>query len=47
MDSDVSTSESSDSGSTSTYFKVMIEPDYTYLVSKNGDKVNLTNGMTV
>ncbi len=47
IDSDVSTSESSDSSSTSTYFKIMIEPDYTYLVSKSGDKVNLSNGLTV
>jgi multidrug resistance efflux pump len=47
IDSDVSSTESSNSGSTTTYFKIMIEPDYTYLVSKSGDKVNLSNGLTV
>ncbi|PXV91054.1 multidrug resistance efflux pump [Lachnotalea glycerini] len=47
IDSDVSTSESSDSSSPSAYFKIMIEPDYTYLVSKAGDKINLSNGLMV
>jgi multidrug resistance efflux pump len=37
IDSDLSTTESSNSESPSTYFKVKIEPDYTYLVSKSGD----------
>lgn len=47
IDSDLSTAESSSSEGTTTYFKVQIEPDYTYLVSKSGDKVNLSNGLTV
>jgi membrane fusion protein, peptide pheromone/bacteriocin exporter len=47
IDSDLSTAESSSSEGTSTYFKVQIEPDYTYLVSKSGDKVNLSNGLMI
>jgi hypothetical protein len=47
IDSDMSSSENSSSGGTTTYFKIRIEPDYTYLVSKSGDKVNLSNGLTV
>ncbi|KAB1435915.1 HlyD family efflux transporter periplasmic adaptor subunit [Candidatus Galacturonibacter soehngenii] len=46
MDSDLSTAENSESGETSAYFKIKIEPDYTYLVSKSGEKVNLSNGLT-
>ncbi|KAB1435905.1 HlyD family secretion protein [Candidatus Galacturonibacter soehngenii] len=45
IDSDLSTAESSSSEGTTTYFKIQIEPDYTYLVSKSGDKVNLSNGL--
>ena len=47
MDSDVSVSQSEDSSKSSSYFKVQIEPDVAYLVSKSGDKVNLSNGMSV
>lgn len=47
MDSDVSVSQSEDSNKSSSYFKVQIEPDVAYLVSKSGDKVNLSNGMSV
>lgn len=47
IDSDVSISESNDSDNPGAYFKVMIKPDDTYLVSKSGDKVNLSNGLTV
>lgn len=47
MDSDVSVSQSEDGSSSSSYFKVQIQPDITYLVSKSGDKVNLSNGMSV
>jgi len=43
MDSDITM----DSESKSSYFKVDIIPDNTYLVSKNGYKVNLSNGMAV
>ena len=47
MDSDVSVSQSEDSSKSSSYFKVQIQPDVAYLVSKSGDKVNLSNGMSV
>ncbi len=47
MDSDVSVSQSEDGSSSSSYFKVQVQPDITYLISKNGDKVNLSNGMAV
>ena len=29
------------------YIKVEVEPDSKYLISKEGDKINITNGMTV
>lgn len=29
------------------YFKIIVEPDYNYVISKNGEKVNLSNGMGV
>lgn len=45
-DSDITVSQS-DSGESSSYFKVKIKPDTTYLVSKEGDKVNISNGMAV
>ena len=41
IDSDVT---SSTSGS---YYKMTIKPDTTYVVSKSGDKVDLSNGMSV
>lgn len=47
IDSDVTVSQSEDSGSSSSYFKIMVKPDETYLLSKNGDKVNISNGMAV
>lgn len=47
MDSDVSVSQDEEGKSSQSYFKVQIEPDTTYLVSKNGEKVNLSNGMEV
>ena len=43
IDSDITI----DSESKSSYFKVDIIPDNTYLISKNGYKVNLSNGMAV
>jgi multidrug resistance efflux pump len=46
MDSDLSTSQSND-GNTASYFKIEIKPDEKYLVSKDGDKVNISNGMEV
>ena len=41
IDSDVT---SSTSGS---YYKMTIKPDATYVVSRSGDKVDLSNGMSV
>lgn len=47
IDSDITTSQSSDNGESSSYFKVHIKPDSKYLVSKSGNKANLSNGMAV
>lgn len=47
IDSDISTSQSSENGESSSYFKVYIKPDITYLVSKEGNKANISNGMAV
>lgn len=46
IDSDITTSQSSE-GETSSYFKVYIKPDNTYLVSKQGNKAVISNGMSV
>lgn len=46
-DSDITTPQSDGSSNSSPYFKVDIKPDNSYLVSKEGDKVNLSNGMAV
>ena len=46
IDSNVTTLEGGESGS-SQVFKVRILPNMNYLISKDGDKVNLANGMTV
>ena len=46
IDSNATSIEESDEG-TSTAFKVKIIPDYTYLISKSGEKINISNGMTV
>lgn len=43
MDTDITT----DNESGNSYFKVDIVPDNTYIISKNGYKVNLSNGMPV
>lgn len=45
IDSNV-TVQSNNDGSTTQVFKVLISMDNNYLVSKSGDKVNVTNGMT-
>ena len=29
------------------YYKVTVQPDSTYLISKSGDQVDLANGMSV
>lgn len=47
IDSDISTSQSAENGESSSYFKVYIKPDITYLVSKEGNKANISNGMAV
>ena len=44
-DTDVSISQTN-TGAIS-YFKLKIKPDYDYVISKAGDKVNLSNGMSV
>lgn len=45
IDSNVTTQESSD-GSANQAFKVMIVLDQDYVLSREGDKVDITNGMT-
>lgn len=47
IDSDITTTQSSENGEGGTYFKVRIEPENAYLVSKSGNQVNLSNGMAV
>jgi len=47
IDSDMTTSQNSETGESSSYFKVHIKPDDIYLVSKDGNKVNISNGMSV
>ena len=41
IDSDVTASSSA------SYYKMTIKPDATYVVSRSGDKVDLSNGMSV
>ena len=41
IDSDVTAS------SNASYYKMTIKPDATYVVSRSGDKVDLSNGMSV
>ena len=41
IDSDVTSSSST------SYYKMTIKPDATYVVSRSGDKVDLANGMSV
>lgn len=45
IESDVTTI--SESNGSNSYFKIHVKPDITYLVSKSGDKVSLSNGMRV
>jgi len=47
IDSDMTTSKDSETGKSSSYFKVYIKPDSKYLVSKEGNKVDISNGMAV
>lgn len=44
IDSDVTVSTTENG---SDYFNITVQPDSTYVVSKNGDKVNFSNGMSV
>lgn len=44
-DSDITIAQSD--GNQNAYFKIEIDPDTTYLVNKRGDKVNISNGMSV
>lgn len=44
-DSDITIQNTEKGAATS--FNIKVEPDYNYLVNKNGDKYNLSNGMTV
>lgn len=46
IDSNVSSTED-ENGKSTTAFKVKISPDYSYLTSKSGEKINIINGMTV
>ena len=46
IDSNV-TSIEGENGSSSSVFKIKVEPGEDYVVSKSGKKVNLSNGMTV
>ncbi len=47
IDSDITTSQNTDGGENSSYFKVKIEPETTYLISNAGNQVTLSNGMAV
>ena len=47
IDSDVSITQSGNEKNQEAYFKVQIQPDNGYLISKNGDIVNISNGMSV
>ncbi len=47
IDTDITTAQTSDEGEGNSYFKVHIKPDNKYLISKAGNKANLSNGMAV
>ena len=44
IDSNATLQEGSD-GSSAALFKIKVKPDYRYLASKSGDKIDLSNGM--
>lgn len=46
IDSNISTQEG-ENGKSNSFFKVKIKPDYNYLTSKSGSKIDLSNGMAV
>lgn len=45
IDSNATLQEGND-GSSAAVFKIKVKPDYYYLASKSGDKIDLSNGMT-
>ena len=47
IDSDITISQNAEGNQNSSYFKVYIKPHSTYLISKEGNKINLSNGMAV
>lgn len=47
IDTDITTSQYSEGKEAQSYFKVDIKPKSSFLMNKNGDKVELNNGMTV
>ncbi len=47
IDSDMTTSQNSGTGESGSYFKVYIEPWNTYMVSKEGNQVNFSNGLSI
>lgn len=46
IDSNV-TAQENEKGESGSVFKVKIKPNYSYLISKSGDKIDLSNGMAV
>lgn len=46
-DSDITSQQGESEGKPNSYFKIEITPDYSYLISKNGEKISLSNGMAV
>lgn len=46
IDSNATTQEGNEDGNT-TFFKIKVKPDYCYLTSKSGEKIDLSNGMSV
>lgn len=47
IDSDITFAQGTANQDSTQYFKVRIKPDYTYLISKDGNKANITSGMAV
>lgn len=47
VDTDITINQNQQSGTTSSYFKLYLKPESEYLISRAGNKVNLSNGMEV
>lgn len=47
VDSDITTSQNSENGQSTSYFKIYIKPDMNYMISKEGNRAVLSNGMAV